>query len=124
MHDCKRRWRQVACRLHVDVRRYSVSQGLVGITMSRDVIKFPIFSGSLLVFYLLFGYITNSVVLPRSAVGSSVPARTATFLNATMAPGLSSFTFINEFGGPGAAGLGSLMDVRMEPLKLRPFGYL
>ena len=28
-----------------------------------------------------------------------------------MAPGLSSFTFINEFGGPGAAGIGSLMDI-------------
>ena len=110
--------------MHVDVRRYAVSQGLVGITMSRDVIKFPIFSGSLLVFYLLFGYLTNSVILPRSAVGSSVPARTATFLNATMAPGLSSFTFINEFGGPGAAGLGSLMDVRVKPLKSRPFAYL
>lgn len=82
--------------------------------MSRDVIKFPIISGALIVWYLLFGYVTNNVIIPKSAVGSDVPARTASFLNATLAPGLSSFTFINEFGGPGAAGLGSLMDVSVQ----------
>lgn len=86
-------------------------QGLVGISMSRDMIKFPVFSGALVVVYMLYGYISNSVILSKSAIGSDIPARTATFLNATLAPGLSSFTFINEFGGPGAAGLGSLMDV-------------
>ena len=75
------------------------------------MIKFPVFSGCLVVVYMLYGYISNSVILPKSAIGSDIPARTATFLNATLAPGLSSFTFINEFGGPGAAGLGSLMDV-------------
>ena len=91
-----------------------MAQGLVGITMSRDVIKFPIFSGALIVWYMLYGYVTNSVMLPKSAVGSGVPSRTANFINATMAPGLSSFTFINEFGGPGAAGLGSLMDVSLQ----------
>ena len=87
-------------------------QGLVGISMSRDVIKFPIISASLITFYLLFGAVVNKVILPKAAIGSDVPNRTASFINATMAPGLSSFTFINEFGGPGAAGIGSLMDVR------------
>ena len=84
--------------------------------MSRDVIKFPIISGSLITFYLLFGAIVNKVILPKSAIGSDVPNRTASFINATMAPGLSSFTFINEFGGPGAAGIGSLMDVSARSL--------
>ena len=79
----------------------------------------------------------NKMILPAKTIGSDVPHRTASFINATvratpsprppasprlrlrsdprlsqMAPGLSSFTFINEFGGPGAAGIGSLMDIR------------
>lgn len=82
--------------------------------MSRDVIKFPIISGCLTAFYLLFGMVANKVILPKAAIGSDVPNRTASFINATMAPGLSSFTFINEFGGPGAAGLGSLMDISVK----------
>jgi hypothetical protein len=80
--------------------------------MSRDMIKFPIISGCLSAFYLLFGMVTNRILLPKAAIGSDVPNRTASFINGTMAPGLSAFTYINEFGGPGAAGLGSLMDVR------------
>ena len=34
--------------------------------MSRDVIKFPIISGCLTAFYLLFGMVANKVILPKA----------------------------------------------------------
>jgi hypothetical protein len=91
-----------------------IFKGLSSIKMSRGVIRFPIISAALIVSQLISGAVFYKVLLPPSQTGSKIPQQTATFINATAAPGLSSFVFINEFGGPGAAGIGSLFDVSQK----------
>lgn len=89
-------------------------KGLVGIELDWSALQYPLFSATLILFLLVWGWLTSSFVLPPSKVGSDIPARTAMFMTATLAPGLTSFAFVNEFGPSGAAGIASLMDISVK----------
>ena len=99
-------------------------KGLVGITIDIDALIYPCIAAGLTAGLLVWGALVTAVVLPADKLGTDVPRRTAVFINATLAPGLSSFAFINEFGPPGAAGVASLMDIPVKFYQLALQGSL
>ena len=63
-------------------------KGLVGITIDLDALIYPCIAAALTGGLLVWGALVTAVVLPPDKLGTDVPRRTATFINATLAPGL------------------------------------